>query len=87
MALVRSGCVFTVYIDDAPKGMLTVASISVVAADMLSIGNFNATPAGFAGVVEARVFTFTDGGRGSPNRNLTRLTGSNTPITQHPRGT
>ena len=62
MALVRSSGVFTVYINDVAKGSLPVASVPVTAADMLSIGNFDATPAGFAGVVdEARVFTFTAG--------------------------
>jgi hypothetical protein len=62
MALVSSGGVFTVYINDVAKGSLSVASIPVLATDMLSIGNFNATPVGFAGVVdEARIFTFAPG--------------------------
>ena len=63
MALVRDAGVFTVYINDVAKGSLPVASIPVLATDMLSIGNFNATPVGFAGVVdEARIFTFAPGG-------------------------
>jgi hypothetical protein len=62
MALVRNAGVFTVYINDVAKGSLPVASVPVLAADMLSIGNFNATPVGFAGVVdEARIFTFAPG--------------------------
>jgi len=62
MALVRDSGVFTVYINDIAKGSLPAASIPVLATDMLSIGNFNATPVGFAGVVdEARVFTFAPG--------------------------
>lgn len=63
MAFVSSGGVFTVYINDVAKGALAVASVPVLATDMLSIGNFDATPVGFAGVVdEARIFTFAPGG-------------------------
>jgi len=62
VALVRDGGVFTVYINDVAKGSLAAASAPVLATDMLSIGNFDATPAGFAGVVdEARLFTFAAG--------------------------
>ena len=62
MALVSSGGLFTVYIDDLAKGALALPSLPVIATDKLSIGNFNATPPGFAGVVdEARVFTFAPG--------------------------
>ena len=62
MALVRSSGLFTVYINDVAKNTSVLVANSVLATDMLSIGNFDATPVGFAGVVdEARVFTFAAG--------------------------
>ena len=62
MALVSNAGVFTVYINDVAKGSLAAASIPVLATDLLSIGNFDATPAGFAGVVDqAHIFTFAPG--------------------------
>ncbi len=62
MALVRSSGLFTVYINDVAKNTSVLVANPVLATDMLSIGNFDSTPAGFAGVVdETRVFTFTAG--------------------------
>ncbi len=64
MALVVHGGTFDVYVNDVLKNSIAFASyVPATATDMLSIGNFDATPSTYAGVVdEARVFTFAPGG-------------------------